>query len=160
MKKRMFLSLLVVVMVVVVYFVLHPFSYLLTDKYKKNASLEIVGHKGASGLAPENTIAAIRMGLKKKVNMVEIDVHLTADNAIVVCHDETIDRTTTGSGEIRKLTLSEIRAVSIRVDDSITALKIPTLQEVIDCVSTYPSGKLLIELKYGSSHYPKIEQKI
>ena len=160
MKKKMILSLSITVAVVAIYFVLHPFAYLFTGKYQPNAHLEIVGHKGASGLAPENTLAAVRMGLEHAVDVIEIDIHMTADNEIVVCHDKTIDRTTTGSGEIRNLTLEEICNANIRVGDRMTDLKIPTLQEVISCVSEYPNVKLLIEFKYGNKPYPQIEQKV
>jgi len=65
-------------------------------------------HRGASGYAPENTLAAFRMAADLGADMVEFDVHLTADDRLVVLHDDTLDRTTTGRGYVRDHTSAEI----------------------------------------------------
>src|SRR5712692_7313142 len=61
----------------------------------------VSAHRGASGYAPENTLAAFRLAHELCADMVEFDVHLTADDRLVVLHDDTLDRTTDGSGYVR-----------------------------------------------------------
>jgi glycerophosphoryl diester phosphodiesterase len=68
----------------------------------------ISAHRGASGSAPENTLAAFRLAQELGADMVELDVHLTADERLVVIHDDTLERTTTGSGYVRERTWDEI----------------------------------------------------
>lgn len=69
----------------------------------------LMAHRGASGLAPENTLAAFRMALDLGSPMIELDVQLTADRHLVVLHDATIDRTSDGVGAVGELTLAELR---------------------------------------------------
>lgn len=68
-----------------------------------------IGHRGAAGHAPENTLAAIQKGIELRVDFVEIDLRRTADGMIVVLHDATVNRTTNGRGRIDRLSLSEVR---------------------------------------------------
>jgi glycerophosphoryl diester phosphodiesterase len=68
----------------------------------------VSAHRGASGYAPENTLAAFRLAHELGADMVEFDVHLTADERLVVIHDDTLDRTTTGGGYVRDRTWDEI----------------------------------------------------
>ena len=68
----------------------------------------VSAHRGASGYAPENTLAAFRLAHELDADMVEFDVHLTADDRLVVIHDDTLERTTTGSGYVRDHTWAEI----------------------------------------------------
>lgn len=121
--------------------------------------LIIVAHRGGAALSPENTLAAIERAITEQADMIEIDIHQTADNQIVVCHDESIDRTTDGSGLIRNLTLEEIRRHSIvDAQGNVTDLKIPTLDEVMDLVNG--RTKLLIEIKRTDDIYIGIEQQL
>ncbi|WP_010278398.1 glycerophosphodiester phosphodiesterase [Paenibacillus senegalensis] len=94
----------------------------------------VIGHRGASAIAPENTLAAFKEALKQGVNMVELDVHLTKDDQIVVCHDQTIDRTTNGEGVIREMTLEKVQSFDAGswFGDAFKGEKIPTLEEVIN----------------------------
>ena len=69
----------------------------------------IWAHRGASGYAPENTLPAFKLAADMGADGVELDVQLTKDNVIVVCHDEKIDRTSNGAGFIRDYTLEELR---------------------------------------------------
>ena len=69
----------------------------------------IIAHRGASEYAPENTFAAFDKALDMGVNHVELDVHFSRDGHIVVIHDDTLDRTTDGSGPVADLTLAELR---------------------------------------------------
>ncbi len=69
----------------------------------------IVGHRGALGHAPENTLASFRMGLDLGCDLVETDIHLSRDGALVLMHDPEVSRTTNGKGRIKDMTLAEIR---------------------------------------------------
>jgi glycerophosphoryl diester phosphodiesterase len=81
-----------------------------------------IGHRGAAGHAPENTLAAVRRGIELGVDFVEIDVRSTADGVLVALHDATVNRTTNGKGRIDALSLLEVRAF-----DAGDGEQIPTL---------------------------------
>ena len=87
----------------------------------------MIGHRGAAGLAPENTLASIEIALKTGVDAIEIDVRLLENN-IIVLHDETIDRTTSGKGHYKSMTLGRLRALDAGGGP------IPLLQEVIELI--------------------------
>ncbi len=70
-----------------------------------------IAHRGASSYAPENTFAAYDMALAMGVDHIELDVHFTKDGHIVVIHDDTVDRTTDGSGHVVEHTLAELRSL-------------------------------------------------
>src|SRR5690242_21467067 len=69
----------------------------------------IIGHRGAAGHAPENTLAAIRKGIDLGVDFVEIDVRRTADGVLVALHDETVNRTTNGKGRVDRMSLRDVK---------------------------------------------------
>src|SRR5438105_7019037 len=71
----------------------------------------VIGHRGACGLAPENTIASFREAAELGVRRVEFDVHLSADGIPVVIHDDTVNRTTSGRGAVASLNLAELQAL-------------------------------------------------
>jgi len=73
--------------------------------------LMVIAHRGASSYAPENTFAAFDLALKMGVHHIELDVQLTSDDHIVVIHDDTVDRTTNGSGLVMSLTLATLRGL-------------------------------------------------
>jgi glycerophosphoryl diester phosphodiesterase len=89
-----------------------------------------IGHRGVKGHVPENTIASFQRAIDIGLDAVELDVHQCASGEIVVIHDTTIDRTTSGTGLVSELTLSELKNVSIDVEH-----QIPTLEEVLDTIS-------------------------
>lgn len=99
-----------------------------------------IGHRGAAGHAPENTLAAIQKGIALGVDFVEIDVRRTADDVLVVLHDRTVDRTTNGRGRIDHLTLRDLKKL-----DAGNGETIPTLEEVLK-VAAGRAG-LILELK-------------
>ena len=68
-----------------------------------------IAHRGASGTFPENTVSAFRAAIDAGADMCELDVQLSRDGAIVVIHDDTVERTTDGKGEVAELTLEELR---------------------------------------------------
>ena len=72
----------------------------------------VIAHRGDSAHRPENTLASFASALEVGAELVEFDVQLTRDGHVVVIHDPTLDRTTTGRGDVRDLTLAEVRAVS------------------------------------------------
>ncbi len=117
-------------------------------------------HRGASGEAPENTLAAFALAAEQGADGVELDVQMTKDGRLVICHDETIDRTANAKGWIRDYTFEELR----KLDFSYGKLQyegetIPTLEEVLDLLT--PTGLTVnIELKNGVCFYPGMEEKV
>jgi len=99
-----------------------------------------IGHRGAAGHAPENTLTAIQKGIALGVDFVEIDVRRTADGVLVVLHDETVNRTTNGKGRVDRLCLRDIEKLNAGNGEHI-----PTLEEVLK-VAAGEAG-LMVELK-------------
>jgi len=99
-----------------------------------------IGHRGASGTAPENTITAFKKAIKLGVDMVELDVHLCKTGEVIVLHDDSVNRTTNGTGSIHDKTLDELKKLSIATNETI-----PTLQEVINATKGF--CRLNIEVK-------------
>ena len=93
--------------------------------------MQIFGHRGASGLLPENTLAAFQKAIDLGCNGFELDVQISFDNQLIVIHDETVNRTTNGIGFVNKLTLPEIK--SLLISDK---YQIPTLEEVFEIITT------------------------
>jgi glycerophosphoryl diester phosphodiesterase len=96
----------------------------------KKYSMKKIGHRGAKGYEPENTLVSFQKALDMQVDGIELDVHLSADGELMVIHDETIDRTTNGKGCVNKLSLQELKAFRINGKH-----EIPTLKEVFDLVN-------------------------
>ena len=96
----------------------------------------IIGHRGASAHAPENTIAAFELALRQHADAIELDTKLTVDGHVVVIHDQTVDRTTDGTGQVNKLSLKALKGLDAgsSFDISFKSEKIPTLEEVFETV--------------------------
>ncbi len=107
----------------------------------------IIGHRGASGLAPENTLAALTEGMKY-ANVLEIDVHLTRDGQVVVMHDASVDRTTNGTGELIDLSDDDVRRLDagIKFGATYQGQRVPALVDVLGLVGGRVT--VLIELKW------------
>ena len=118
-----------------------------TPQSISNAKTEVIAHRGASAYAPENTLAAFQLALEMKSDYIELDVHLTQDNQVIVIHDATLERTTDGSGLVREKTLEELKKLDAGkwFDSKFEGEKLPTLAEVMDTVNG--QTKLLIEVK-------------
>lgn len=99
----------------------------------------VVGHRGASGEQPENTLAAFDRALEQGADALELDVRVTADGVAVVIHDATVDRTTSGSGAVQSYTLDRLRTL-----DAGRGERVPLLSEVLE---RYPDTPLIIEIK-------------
>ncbi len=120
----------------------------------------IWGHRGASAEAPENTLQAFRLAFEQGADGIELDVQRTRDGVLVVCHDETIERTSDGSGSIAELTFQQLR----RHDFSngrpgYAQVPIPTLTEVLELVSG-TDRVVNIELKNSIVAYPGMEAEV
>ena len=98
----------------------------------------LTGHRGAAALEPENTLLSMQKAIDLGVDQIEIDVHLTRDQHLVVIHDTTVDRTTDGQGAVADFALEEIKRL-----DAGKGERIPTLQEVIDLVR----GKVVLQIE-------------
>lgn len=120
-----------------------------------------IAHRGWSGKAPENTMAAFEFALNEpKIYSIELDVHLSKDEVPVVIHDYSIDRTTNGTGAVVDYTAEELATFDAGswFSPEFKGQKIPTLEEVIQLVKG--KKKLLIELKQMGDRYPKLEEKV
>ena len=120
----------------------------------------VIGHRGASALAPENTLAAFRAAAALPTDGVEFDVQRTADGHLIVFHDDTIERTTNGTGVTGQYTLAELQALDAGswFDPAFAGEQIPTLADTLDLLAQ-TELLLFIELK-SPALYPGIEGEI
>jgi glycerophosphoryl diester phosphodiesterase len=109
----------------------------------------VVAHRGASGVAPENTLAAFRRAVEIGAPAVECDVHLTADGVPIVIHDARVDRTTNGTGDVAALTLAELRRLDAGswFDPRCAGERLPTLEEALAAAAG--RARVFVELKVG-----------
>lgn len=119
-----------------------------------------VAHRGASGLAPENTLASFQKALDMGVDVLEMDVHLSKDGEVVVIHDSTVDRTTNGTGKVGDLDLDQLKELDAGsfFSAEYAGEPIPTLQEVIDLAQG--RAVLEIDLKTTSPLPTGLESKV
>lgn len=122
----------------------------------------IFAHRGFSGYYPENTMLAFQKAAEETcADGIELDIQLTKDGEIVIIHDETLDRTTNGSGYVKDYTLAELKelSVGINVKGFFPRQTIPTLREYFTFIKT---TKLItnIELKTSVFEYLGIEEKL
>ncbi|MFD7997730.1 glycerophosphodiester phosphodiesterase [Streptomyces mirabilis] len=89
-----------------------------------------IGHRGVMGVEPENTLRSFIAAQHAGLDLIELDLHLSKDGALVVMHDADVDRTTDGSGPIAEMTLAELRAL-----DAGHGERVPVFEEVLDAVS-------------------------
>lgn len=120
----------------------------------------IIAHRGASGLAPENTLTAFEKAIEIGVDRIEMDLRQSIDGEVVVIHDKTIRRTTNGWGSVRKLSLKRLQKYSAGswFDPDFSPERIPTFRDVLELVNG--RTKLLLEIKEGSPYHPNIEKNI
>lgn len=121
----------------------------------------IIAHRGASGYAPENTLASVQKALDMGVDIIEVDIHLSKDKELIVIHDATLDRTTNGMDEVQDHTLAALKKLDAGgwFDKSFEGEPIPTLREVMKLING--QSVILIEIKKGKSGiYTGIEQKV
>lgn len=136
-----------------------PFRRIVTGK------VSVVAHRGLSASAPENTMSAFKLAAEAGCDLIEFDVHLTKDDQLVVIHDDTLDRTTNGSGYVRDHTLAEIKALD--ASHGMTPFageRVPSLDEIV-VWSTGAGVALSLEIKQpaaitGRPKYPHIAQRV
>ena len=119
-------------------------------------------HRGGALLWAENSLLAFRNALALGADFLELDVHLTRDGEVVVIHDATLERTTTGAGPVRERTLAELSSVRLK-DRGGAVLEegVPTLDQVV-AVAASGKRQILLEIKTDErrQRYPQIEEKV
>ena len=124
--------------------------------------MKIWAHRGCSQMYPENTLTAFEKAAKiEGLTGIELDIQLTKDGHLAVCHDEYVDRTTDGTGELRRYTLAELKKLRIPANNN-TYEQIPSMTEVLNLLKDKLKNglKLNIELKNSVFPYEGMESKI
>jgi glycerophosphoryl diester phosphodiesterase len=115
--------------------------------------VQVIGHRGARSLAPENTLKGLRAAAMCKADWAEVDVRLSKDGVLVLMHDETVDRTTDGHGKVEDLAFEELK--SLRIQDQ----KIPTLRQAVELAEELGLG-LVVEMKEEGIEELMVEELI
>lgn len=151
MKKFLLICLLLLLVI--------PVSNASAMSHSKNKIMN-VAHRGASGYAPENTLAAYDKAVEMNADYFEIDLQMTRDGQLVSIHDNTVDRTSDGVGFISTLSLSELKQLDAGswFNTAFQNERIPTFDEILTRYRNKPIG-ILIEIK-SPELYPGIEQQI
>ncbi|MEJ7871387.1 MAG: glycerophosphodiester phosphodiesterase family protein [Rubrobacteraceae bacterium] len=89
-----------------------------------------IGHRGAAGLEPENTLRSFRRAAEEGADALELDLRVTRDGHLVVLHDPTVDRTTSGTGSVHELTLAEVQQLDAGLGE-----RVPTFEEVLEATT-------------------------
>lgn len=117
-------------------------------------------HRGASGYAPENTMAAFEKAVEQGADGIELDVQMSKDGELVVIHDETLERVSNGTGWVKDFTYSKLIKFNYnRTHPEYERAQIPTLEEVYELIK--PTGLTVnVEIKTGVVLYPEIEERV
>lgn len=107
-----------------------------------DGAILVTAHRATHDTAPENSLMAIRHSIRDKIDIVEIDVRRTKDNQLVLMHDRTVDRTTTGSGEVEEMNWADLKELSLLHDGQPTKERIPTFREALEL----GKGKVVFDL--------------
>lgn len=133
---------------------------MLEQEVRNTGKILVLGHRGALGHAPENTMASFELGWELGADMLELDIHLSRDGELVVMHDGDVSRTTDGDGRIKDMTLAEIKKLDagITFDPRFKGQRVPTLPEVL----SWAQGRipLVVEIKGDPHPAPGIEEKL
>lgn len=126
-----------------------------------------VAHRGASGHAPEHTLAAYELGEQMKGDYIEVDLQMTEDGVLIAMHDDTVDRTTDGSGFVKDMTLAEIKQLDAgswfneaypdKAQPEYAGLTVPTLEEIIEAFGR--GSRYYIETK-APNVYPEMQEEL
>lgn len=122
----------------------------------------LAAHRGGAQLWPENSLPAFRNAIALGADFLEFDVHLSKDGEVVVIHDPTLERITTGAGTVRERTLVDLKALRLKDrDGKVTDEAIPTLEELVGLAAPSPL-RLLLEIKVDAKRqrYLGIEEKV
>jgi glycerophosphoryl diester phosphodiesterase len=120
----------------------------------------VIAHRGDKMQAPENTLAAFRIAAEKGADVIEFDVQLSSDGQVVVIHDQTVDRTTDGTGRVSRLPLATLRELDAGAwfSEKFRGEHIPTLDEVFDTFSKKVC--MNVELKNFSTPFDDLVSKV
>lgn len=125
--------------------------------FKKNTSgTWVAAHRAFHTHAPENSLLAIEHAISNGVDIIEIDVRITKDGIPVIMHDQKVDRTTNGKGDIEKWTLADLKTLYLKKGDSLSGEKIPTLQEVLQ----FSKGRAVFDLDMKTDQVGKVLEVI
>lgn len=126
-------------------------------RLKEEHSILVAGHRGMKAVYPENTLLSFKKALEMNVDMLEFDLNLTKDKHVVVIHDNTLDRTTNGTGCVHDYSLEEIKRLDAGgwFGDEFRGLQIPTLKEFCDLISPY--GELLLNVEIKEKTYETVD---
>ncbi len=115
----------------------------------------VISHRGANMVAPQNTIVAFRKSIEVGCDGFETDIHLTKDGIPVICHNFTIDETSTGKGAVKDMTLEELRAFDFGKykGDEFTGEKIPTLDEFLELSKSMGDDMKVLDIELKSEHF-------
>src|SRR5262249_17229360 len=129
----------------------------------------IIAHRGASALAPENTVAAFRKAIADNAEGIEFDVRLAGDGTVVVFHDATLKRLSSRKNPVSSLTAEELQKIDVGSwfnrrrenvsNDDFSEETIPTLKQTLDFLKDY-NGLIYIELKCRESETEKISKAV
>ncbi len=109
--------------------------------------IKVWAHRGASAYAPENTLPAFQKAIELGADGVELDVHLSRDGEVMVCHDDTVERCTGQKGKVRKMTCAELKALDCSyIFPAFQGVRMPTLREVYELIAP-TSLTVNVELK-------------
>ena len=125
-------------------------------KDPKSDYVVVIAHRSDWRHYPENSLAAMEGAIAMGVDMVEIDVQRTSDGVLVCCHDNSVDRTTTGKGKVRELTADYISTLNLKRDGAVTEHTMPTLAEALDLCK----DRVLINIDKGYNYYDQILQML
>ena len=132
-----------------------------TGNAQTSENMKVVAHRGGALIGNENTLSAFENGIRAGADLIELDVHLTADSVVVVCHDPTLNRTTDRKGRICDLTLEQFKQARAldRETGKPTDEALPTLSEALDLIKGR-AGVLLEIKKFRKGKYDGIEEKV
>jgi glycerophosphoryl diester phosphodiesterase len=122
----------------------------------------LAAHRGGAALWPENSLLAFRNAIALGADFIEFDVHLSKDGELVVIHDPTLERTTTGAGPVKDRTVAELKALRLKDrTGAVTGETVPTLDEVV-AVAAQGKRRMLLEIKVDAARarYPGIEERV
>ena len=161
MSRDIFYRILATIFIAILIFALHRFITVSPrpDRPALAGPPLLFAHQGGADLRPSNTLLAFQNAAELGVDVLELDVHLTADDDLVVIHDDTVDRTTNGTGNVGDMTVAELKQLDagydFTPDDGATypyrgqGVTIPTLDEVLDA---FPDYRINIEIKDDDMH--------
>lgn len=132
------------------------------ERLENNDALIVAGHRGYKSAYPENTLLAMQKALELGVDMLEFDLRFSKDKVVVVIHDETVDRTTNGSGKVSDHSLAELKRLDAGswFGSVFEGLKIPTLEELCRLLEADPEVLLNVEVKPSSDAKEVVDASI